>query len=298
MPRATRTSQAALASAVEPDESLRAFYNSTAAGAGVAAPPSSSSTSNNANNHNNDPLWTGRRSSNRRATAAAGLGTSTTSNVTDLSVSSASASVNSPIQSSHGGSEASSYTTHGVPGVIDEGDEDGQESESEEEDVVVITRASASASTSRLVRRPTRRRPPSPTSEEEEEAQAQMNEADNNNNDGNHFNGVYIDPERSNTPTISNFSSRLLDESEEDELMNATNNGGNGTTYNSVLNGDVDDLADATNEEVEARAMEELQWDEIGKDKELYTVDLERWKVAAENAGKFKEPGTAEYSEF
>lgn len=41
---------------------------------------------------------------------------------------------------------------------------------------------------------------------------------------------------------------------------------------------DVDSMADASPEEVEARAMELLGWNEMGEDKPLLQIDLERWK--------------------
>jgi hypothetical protein len=52
---------------------------------------------------------------------------------------------------------------------------------------------------------------------------------------------------------------------------------GDDNNYNSA-HLEVDSLADADPAEVEARVLENLGWEEIGQDKELPVIDLERWK--------------------
>lgn len=227
--------------------------------------------------NNNDPIWT--RRTGGSANAQRPSGRASTSNMTDVSVSSA--SLNSPVQSSQAASEASSYATRGVPGVIDELDEHSGEQDveddndgEEEEDMLVVARSSTS-NANRRHRRPVI--PPGSegaTEEDEDEQREEQEDA----NIYNHNEGT----------SASHFSSRLLDESEEDELMNGTTGGG----YNAHLNGDADSLADASPEEVEARASEVIGWDTVGNDVELYVVDLDRWKHISD---KHSMPGTPEH---
>ena len=263
MPRASRNSQAAAASAIVPDESLRTFYTHN---------PDSSTT-------NDDSMWSRRGGGSARATTTASVGGAggggNASNITDLSVSSTN-SLNSPLQSSNAASEASSYVTRTIPGVIDEHDQDAMVEEEDEEedddDVVVVVRSSTSNA-----RR--RRQLPQPSEDGTEEGTEEHEQDDHHHH--HHVN------------TSSHFSSRLLDESEEDELTNGTAAGGGGYYHNNN-HGDNDSLIDAPPEEVEARALESLDWDTVGDDAELYKVDLERWKNISE---KHQTPGTAEYSE-
>lgn len=42
---------------------------------------------------------------------------------------------------------------------------------------------------------------------------------------------------------------------------------------------EADSLASAADDEVEERALLSLGWDEIGKDKELFVVDLDKWSA-------------------
>lgn len=266
-----------MASAIIPDESLRTFYTYNPT---ITSQTSQLSQSTNNQAGNDDSMWS-RRGSGRAAAAghgstaagAGGLGAST-SNLTDLSVSSA--SLNSPMHSSHAASEASSYATRAITGVVDPADEDqfeedDDDDDDDDDDVVVVRSSTATANR--------RRRHNAPISEEDEEAYDMQGEGEGEERE-------YNEPS-----TTSMFSSRLLDESEEDEITN----GSTGAGYNAHLHGDADSLADATPEEVEARAMEVLGWDTIGQDKELYDVDLERWKRIS---SKHQEAGTPEYREF
>lgn len=282
MPRASRNSQAAMASAVVPDESLRTFYTYN-----PNVSTSSSSDALSTHTNNDDPMWTRRTGGGSSATTGMTTrrvsGRGSTSNMTDVSVSSA--SLNSPMQSSHAASEASSYATRGVPGVIDELDERNAEQnrdheddhDSDESEGIVVVARSSTLNANR------RRRVPRGSDEgtpERDNRMADGSELNHNQND------------TSEGISTSHFSSRLLDESEDDDLTNGTNGGGG---YNSHLNGDNDSLADALPEEVEARAREVIGWETVGQDTELYVVDLERWKNIND---KYSTPGTAEYREF
>ena len=73
-------------------------------------------------------------------------------------------------------------------------------------------------------------------------------------------------------------SSELLQGSDDDEdLGNAA---------------EVDSLADASPEQVEAKVLERLGWNDIGQDKDLPTIDLERWKQISD---LHLQEGTPEY---
>jgi len=82
-----------------------------------------------------------------------------------------------------------------------------------------------------------------------------------------------------------------VDDIDEDDI--------DGTHHTQQL--DVDSLADASPEEVEARALENLGWNtEIGKDKELFRIDLRRWEAVSGNSPegrRYLTEGTAEYGE-
>lgn len=299
MPRSSRNSQAAMASAIVPDESLRTFYTFNP----DAITPSSSNNNDNDDDNSNNPMWTRRRGGGTTTTTTTRRtsGRASTSNMTDISVSSA--SLNSPIQSSsQAASEASSYTTRAIPGVIDEQDEQQQrdisedhesdDDDDESDEVVVVARLST------LTANRGRRRVV-PRVSNEDTPDGDSIQADNNDiHSGNHNHhshnsngeeeGDGGENGESSGISTSHFSSRLLDESEDDDLTNGTNGG----RSHYMNNGDNDSLVDASPEEVEARAKEIIGWDNVGQDKDLYMVDLERWNTISE---KHSTPGTAEY---
>lgn len=302
MPRASRTSQAAAASAVAPDESLRAFYNTYDA----SSQPSTSTSTSAANNPVGDPLWTRRRRGSGRVASSsaargdnANLNASTISNLTDVSVSVSSASLNSPggetmQSSSHAESEASSYATRAIPGVIDEENEERQErggEEEEEEDsdeVIVVTSRRSRAATARRGNGRARTRASRNQHHHEDDPEEHDEEDDQH-----MFSTSAVNDASTVSITNSQFSSHLLDESDED-LPGGDITGHQSRSYGA---GEVDELLNATNEEVEAKAMLELGWNEIGNDRELFKVDLERWKKIDKDSEKFKTVGSAEYRE-
>lgn len=122
-------------------------------------------------------------------------------------------------------------------------------------------------------------------------SQMTTDHADDNDNDNNHDNdndneGISLGDHSAGSGERSSllYSSRMLNESEDEAA--------GGTT--TMLNGEEgDSLADASDGEVEARALENLGWNTIGLDKELPIIDLERWKKVTE---KHNQPGTDEYS--
>lgn len=117
--------------------------------------------------------------------------------------------------------------------------------------------------------------------EEEEEEEEEMEEGvevdqdeDDEEEDYPRHHGDPDDVHRGEASEVGQLSAHaeyFIDESSDDEELTDPNHTHAGMQL------EADSLADASPEEVEARARELLEWDEMGKDRELFVIDLKRW---------------------